>query len=171
MTVSEVGREKLPYRDPARTLDERIDDLLGRLTLEEKVAQLGSRWVWELADDEGRLRPEASELLREGLGQVTRVAGASGLGPERVAELANTIQRTLVEETRLGIPAIVHEEICSGLMARDATVFPQAIGMAGADDVVLVAGKGHEPYQEIDGIKHPFDDTATARLLLMEKRA
>ena len=43
--------------------------------------------------------------------------------------------------------------------------------MAGADDVVLVAGKGHEPYQEIDGIRHPFDDTATARLLLMEKRA
>ena len=138
MTVSEVGREKLPYRDPARTVDERVDDLLGRLTLEEKVAQLGSRWVWELADDQGRLRPEANVLLRDGLGQVTRVAGASGLGPEQVAELANTLQRTLVEETRLGIPAIVHEEICSGLMARDATVFPQAIGLASTWEPALI---------------------------------
>jgi len=138
MTVSEVGREKLPYRDPGRTVDERVDDLLGRLTLEEKVAQLGSRWVWELADDQGRLRPEANVLLRDGLGQVTRVAGASGLGPEQVAELANTLQRTLVEETRLGIPAIVHEEICSGLMARDATVFPQAIGLASTWEPALL---------------------------------
>ena len=138
MTVSEVGREKPPYLDPARTVDERVDDLLGRLTLEEKVAQLGSRWVWELADDQGRLRPEANMLLRDGLGQVTRVAGASGLRPEQVAELANTLQRTLVEETRLGIPAIVHEEICSGLMARDATVFPQAIGLASTWEPALL---------------------------------
>ena len=138
MTVSEVRREKLPYLDPARTVDERVDDLLARLTLEEKVAQLGSRWVWELADDQGRLRPEANALLRDGLGQVTRAAGASGLGPEQVAELANTLQRTLVEETRLGIPAIVHEEICSGLMARDATVFPQAIGLASTWEPALV---------------------------------
>jgi len=41
--------------------------------------------------------------------------------------------------------------------------------MAGADDVVLIAGKGHEPYQEINGIKHPFDDTATARELLRRR--
>ena len=47
-----------------------------------------------------------------------------------------------------------------------ARAIAQAIGMAGADDVVLIAGKGHEPYQEINGIKHPFDDTATARELL-----
>ena len=137
MTVSEVGRER-PYLDPARPVDERVDDLLGRLTREERVAQLGSRWVWELADSEGRLRPESGALLRDGLGHVTRIAGASSLRPAQAAELANTIQRTLVEETRLGIPAIVHEEICSGLMARDATVFPQAIGLASTWEPALV---------------------------------
>ena len=53
------------------------------------------------------------------------------------------------------------------IVRRDrAAAIAQAIGMAGADDVVLIAGKGHEPYQEINGIKHPFDDTATARELL-----
>ena len=50
-----------------------------------------------------------------------------------------------------------------------ARAIAQAIGMAGADDVVLIAGKGHEPYQEINGIKHPFDDTATARELLRRR--
>ena len=53
------------------------------------------------------------------------------------------------------------------IVQRDrAKAIAEAIGMAGADDVVLIAGKGHEPYQEINGIKHPFDDTATARALL-----
>ena len=50
-----------------------------------------------------------------------------------------------------------------------ARAIAQAIGMAGADDVVLIAGKGHEPYQEINGVKHPFDDTATARELLRRR--
>ena len=50
-----------------------------------------------------------------------------------------------------------------------ARAIAQAIDMAGADDVVLIAGKGHEPYQEINGIKHPFDDTATARELLRRR--
>ena len=44
-----------------------------------------------------------------------------------------------------------------------AAAIAQAIDGAGADDVVLVAGKGHEPYQEIGGVKHPFDDAAVAR--------
>ena len=50
-----------------------------------------------------------------------------------------------------------------------AAAIEQAIGMAGADDVVLIAGKGHEPYQEINGVRHPFDDTATARDILRRR--
>jgi UDP-N-acetylmuramoyl-L-alanyl-D-glutamate--2,6-diaminopimelate ligase len=56
------------------------------------------------------------------------------------------------------------------IVLRDrAGAIAEAIGMAGADDVVLIAGKGHEPYQEIHGIKHPFDDTATARDILRRR--
>jgi beta-glucosidase len=126
------------YRDPAGAVDDRVDDLLGRMTLEEKVAQLGSRWVFELAGGDGTLLPAAGDLLRDGLGQVTRISGASSLRPREVAELANGIQRHLVEQTRLGIPAVVHEEICSGLMARDATIYPQAIGLASTWEPTLV---------------------------------
>ena len=100
------------------------------MTWDEKIAQLGSVWVFQLLEG-GVLAPDkAEELLRHGLGHVTRVSGASNLDAEGAARVANSIQEFLVNETRLGIPAIIHEEICSGLMARDSTVFPQAIGVA-----------------------------------------
>jgi beta-glucosidase len=130
MTVTRLDGITHAYRDPARSLEERLEGLLGMMTREEKVGQLGSVWVFQIAE-RGHLAPgPAATLLRDGIGHITRISGASSLRPEEAAELANAIQRFLVEETRLGIPAIVHEEICSGLMARDATVFPQAIGLA-----------------------------------------
>ncbi|RPI20289.1 MAG: glycoside hydrolase family 3 protein, partial [Actinobacteria bacterium] len=123
-----------PYRDPACTVDERVEDLLGRMTLSEKVAQLGSAWVFQLVDGTDLSAERAPKLLEHGLGHVTRVSGASSLGARDAARVANAIQRFLVEETRLGIPAIIHEEICSGLTARQSTVFPQAIGVASSWD-------------------------------------
>jgi len=118
------------YRDPGRTVADRVADLLARMTPEEKVAQLGSAWVFQLADGPELDPAKAADLLGHGLGQVTRISGASSLDAAAAAGLANAIQRRLVEGTRLGIPAIVHEEICSGVMSRGSTVFPQALGVA-----------------------------------------
>jgi beta-glucosidase len=129
VTTARVGAEPA-YRDAQRQLDDRVEDLLARMTIDEKIAQLGSAWVFQLADRAGFSADKSRELLRDGLGQVTRVSGASSFGATEAARVSNEIQRYLVEQTRLGIPAIVHEEICSGLMAREATVFPQAIGLA-----------------------------------------
>jgi beta-glucosidase len=142
MTITRVEEAEPAYRDPGRPLAERVEDLLGRMTREEKVAQLGSAWVFQLADGEGLAAEQASEMLRNGLGHVTRISGASSLDAEGSARLANEIQRYLVEETRLGIPAIVHEEICSGVMAKQATVFPQAIGLASTWDPELARALG-----------------------------
>ncbi len=119
-----------PYRDAELPIEDRVEDLFARMLPEEKVAQLGSAWVFELVRGERGRRRRASAICRHGLGQVTRIAGASTLTAEQVACVANGLQRHLVEGTRLGIPAIVHEEICSGLMARGSTVYPQAIGVA-----------------------------------------
>jgi beta-glucosidase len=137
VAVTKVDSAEPIYRDPTQSTDERVEDLVRRMTREEKVAQLGSAWVFQLADGESLSTERAPELLRNGLGHVTRLSGASSLGAEASARLANTIQKHLVEETRLGIPAIVHEEICSGLMASEATVFPQAIGLASTWDPSL----------------------------------
>ncbi|MEZ5220554.1 MAG: glycoside hydrolase family 3 N-terminal domain-containing protein [Ilumatobacteraceae bacterium] len=118
------------FRDPAAPIPERVADLLERMTLDEKLAQVGSCWVFQLADSSGFDADRADPLLAHGIGHVTRVCGASSLMTGAAARLANDIQRHLVEHTRLGIPAIIHEEICSGLMAREATVYPQALGVA-----------------------------------------
>jgi beta-glucosidase len=118
------------YRDPSADVDARVADLLTRMTLDEKLAQLGSAWVFQVATADGFDADRAVPVLANGIGHITRVCGASGFTAAEAAAFANDLQRYLAERTRLGIPAIVHEEICAGLMAREATVFPQAIGVA-----------------------------------------
>ena len=74
----------VPYRDPSLSIDARIADLLGRMTLDEKLAQLGSAWSFQLIDAAVRLDPDqADRLLQHGLGHVTRIAGASNLDAAR----------------------------------------------------------------------------------------
>jgi beta-glucosidase len=111
--------------------DKRISEILSEMSLDEKIAQLGSVWVHELFDKDGELSyKKMEELLPNGIGQITRVGGSSGLPPDKSVKVSNEIQKFLVEGTRLGIPAIVHEECLNGYMAKGATVFPQMIGIA-----------------------------------------
>ena len=130
------------YQDPTRPAAERAEDLLRQMTLDEKIAQLGSFWIYQVLDDQTLSKEKAAQLMRHGIGHVTRLAGASNLHPTQLAALANEIQRYLIENTRLGIPAVIHEECCSGYMARGATVFPQAIGVASTWDADLVEAMG-----------------------------
>ncbi len=126
------------YQDAARPTEERVADLLGQMTLDEKLAQLGSFWVYEVLDGIAFSPVKAQRLLAHGIGHVTRLGGASNVKPAQAAALANTIQKYLQDATRLKIPAIIHEECCAGYMAFGATVFPQAIGVASAWDPELV---------------------------------
>jgi beta-glucosidase len=119
-------------------IDGRVADLLGRMTLREKIAQLGSIWSLEIVGTGAFNRVHAAERLGAGIGQITRLAGATNLAIGEVAALANEIQRYLVEDTRLGIPAIIHEESLHGLLSRDAPCFAQSIGAAAAWDPDLV---------------------------------
>ena len=102
--------------------------IVASMTLEEKVAQLGSLGPKELLEN-GKLTEQGKELLKNGIGQITRLAGASDLGPREAAEAANEIQEYLLNHTRLRIPALLHEECLSGYMAKGGTTFPQSIGM------------------------------------------
>ncbi len=126
------------HLDPSLSIEERVADLLGRMTLGEKIAQLGSVWGFQIVPGGGLDHERLRLLLGQGLGEITRVAGATNLPLAEAARIGNEIQRFLVEETRLGIPAILHEETLHGLLARDAPVFQQSIGAAASFDQALV---------------------------------
>jgi len=111
-------------------LKKKVEELLEKMTLEEKIAQLGSIQSGKLVENGKFSREKAQELLKNGIGQITRVAGYAEREPEESVEIINEIQKFLKEETRLGVPAIIHEECLSGVMTKGATTFPQAIGMA-----------------------------------------
>jgi beta-glucosidase len=128
-----------PYRDPTLPIEARVADLLGRMTRAEKIAQLGSFWAFEVVGTDGVDADRLTSLAGEGIGQVTRLAGSTNLRPVEVAEAANAIQRHLVEGTRLGIPAIIHEECLHGLIAWGAPCFQQSIGAGAAFDPEAVA--------------------------------
>ncbi|HYL53592.1 MAG TPA: glycoside hydrolase family 3 N-terminal domain-containing protein [Acidimicrobiia bacterium] len=115
-----------------------LDALLARMTLDEKLAQLGCVWCSALIRGDGFSPVAADRWLAHGIGEITRIGATTGLRPRERAEFANAIQSYLVDHTRLGIPAIVHEESTAGLCARDATQFPQAIGLASAWDPELL---------------------------------
>jgi len=108
------------------------------MTLEEKCAQLGCVWFSGLLVDDQLALDRLALAAAHGIGQVGRIAIEAGAGPERVAELGNEVQRYFVEETRLGIPAVIHEESTGGFCAREATQFPQGINLASTWDPALV---------------------------------
>jgi len=130
--------ERTGHRDPSLSVERRVEDLLSRMTVAEKIAQIGCVWSTALVADGGFSEERARGLLASGIGHVTRIGASTGLRPAESAAFANDIQRFLVERTRLGIPAIVHEESTAGFTARDADQFPQAIGLASTWDPELV---------------------------------
>ncbi|HUL72442.1 MAG TPA: glycoside hydrolase family 3 N-terminal domain-containing protein [Vicinamibacterales bacterium] len=127
-----------PYRDPTRQVDDRVRDLLGRMTLEEKF--------WQLFMIPGDLDNPANDYshgifgLQIGLGSPAPPVDASPAAIARAHALRiNAIQRYFVERTRLGIPIIPFEEAVHGLARDGATMFPQAIGLAAAWDPALLS--------------------------------
>ncbi|MGJ8454533.1 glycoside hydrolase family 3 N-terminal domain-containing protein [Pseudothermotoga sp. U03pept] len=127
------------YKNSKVSAEIRAKDLLSKMTLDEKISQLGSVWGYELLDEEGRfLEKKANELLKHGMGQITRPGGATNLEPAEVVKFVNQIQKYLIEKTRLGIPALIHEECLAGYMGLGATNFPQPIAMASTWDPDLI---------------------------------
>lgn len=133
------------YRNANAPIEQRVADLLSRMTLQEKLAQLQGTWqnrgqVQEpsmFVDTKGMFEPDrAATLLKYGLGEMSRPS--ENRGPRQMAEFTNTIQKWIQQNTRLGIPILFHEECLHGNAAPGATSFPQAIGLASTWDPELV---------------------------------
>jgi beta-glucosidase len=136
-----------PYKDPARSIEERVSDLLSRMTVEEKVAQLYGVWMRrEIQDEQGRFTPAtAKALLGNGVGQVSRPTeigntprGPRVRSPREHAEFVNAVQKWVLENTRLGIPVMFHDEALHGFVAPLATHFPIPIALGSTWDPALI---------------------------------
>lgn len=123
---------------------DRVVALLARMTLDEKLAQLVGFWVDQggeaVAPMQGEMAPSPAyeEATRHGLGQLTRVYGTRPVDPLERARWLRTEQRRLKAETRLGIPALVHEECLTGLAAWQAATFPTPLAWGASFDPELV---------------------------------
>lgn len=144
MTAENKKSFTFAWRNPALDPDTRLDLLMKEMTLEEKVSQLGSIWLGfgdhkeeskSQTDNvpvinEVSTQPSWEEAIRDGLGHLTRVWGTKplepGAGLRRVVEL----QSEIIQSTRLGIPATVHEECLTGFATKGATTYPTPLGLA-----------------------------------------
>ena len=142
VTVWVVAQGQPKYKDPSVPVDDRVADLLSRMTLEEKVAQLTSFRSQESGtfDESGKFDPSPGdvEALKNGIGAFSSRALLGNPSLRRHAEAINGLQRYLIEKTRLGIPALVFAEALHGFMAAQATSFPQAVALGSTWDVDLV---------------------------------
>ena len=135
-----------PYKDASLPVERRVEDLLSRMTLEEKVAQTLAVWQQKrgLVDASGNFDPaKAAPILQNGIGQITRVSdgverGGKRRGPAETAEFVNAIQHWVMDHTRLPIPVMFHEEALHGLAASKGTNFPVPIALASSWDPPLV---------------------------------
>lgn len=126
------------YKDPSQPVERRIEDLVRQMTLEEKVAQLGGIMPLALLGQRGVDPQKMKKFIGGGIGQISMLAMFGSSQIVALAERANQIQRFLVENTRLGIPTIVHNEALSGFVAPQATNFPTPIGLAATWEPELI---------------------------------
>ena len=131
------------YLDPVLSVDQRMKDLISRMTLDEKVSQMLCVWLDKpatLVDENGKFDLEkAKKSFSSGLGQVGRLSDAGGgLSSRQNAELANDIQKFFMESSRLPVPVVMHEECLHGHAAVGGTSYPQPIGLASTFDTDLV---------------------------------
>jgi beta-xylosidase len=147
-----------PWQDPARPIDERVADLLGRMSVEEKVAQLGSVWIGASGDgddvapmqDQFEEMPPFDALIKNGLGQLTRVFGSRPVLPESGIGALKALQAQVVASNRFGIPAVAHEECLTGFAAWTATIYPTPLAWGASFDPALV----HEMARSMGATMH-----------------
>ena len=162
ITLSVNAKNKYPFQDASLPIDQRVEDLLSRMTLEEKAGQLMCLMGWNYYQIDGR-KVTVSNQFRHQVDSMhvgmfwavfradpwTQKTIANGLDPALAAQAANAMQRYAIEHTRLGIPLFLAEEAPHGHMAIGATVFPTGLGMAATWDPELMQQAGSVIGKEI----------------------
>ena len=122
--------EKILYKDSTQPVEARVEDLLSRMTLEEKAAQLCGNLAASFIED-GKLSHKAlEENFKDGHGRITQYSLVGLVDPEQIAQITNELQDFFVNDTRLGIPVALQSENLCGYPAAGGTLFPAQINVA-----------------------------------------
>ncbi len=142
------AQQKYPYQNPALSSEKRADDLIGRMTLEEKVFQLQSqmKFMHEYKDRDFRVGNVRN------IGHFMHKDAKAPVSASACAEAINTDTRKSVEASRWGIPVLQHGEALHGAQWGNATCFPQSIGMAAAFDDELYFQVGQVVTKELRAV-------------------
>lgn len=117
----------------APDLEQQVDELYAKMSQEERIAQLKSMYMDELFDEQGRLdTTKCRELIPYGIGHFSQFAMQQPRNPNELRDRVAAIQDWLIHNTPNGIPALLHEEVLSGVNTLGATIYPQQIGQAGS---------------------------------------
>ena len=162
LSAAKKKKELLPYQNPQLSVEERVNDLIQRMTLEEKVGQLRCTLAWNYYTIKGKeVVPSESfkqDIAEGNIGMLwgtyradpwTQKSLENGLKPELAAKAGNALQKYVIENTRLGIPLFLAEEAPHGHMAIGTTVFPTGFGMAATWNPSLIERVGEVIGQEI----------------------
>lgn len=149
--VATQAQNRILYKDSKQPIQKRIDDLLSRMTLEEKVYQLCALYLSEGDEIYKSTKAYSIDRAREGLlkgfGSVSIPTREMYAG--QAATTNNILQKIALEETRLGIPLLLNEEALHGMVGRGACSFPQPIGLASTWDLELMEKIGNAIGKEI----------------------
>ena len=117
----------------APDIEQQVDELYGKMSQEERIAQLKSMYMDDLFNEEGELdTAKCRELIPYGIGHFSQFAMQQPRDPNALRDRAAAIQDWLINHTPNGIPALLHEEVLSGVNTLGATIYPQQIGQAGS---------------------------------------
>jgi len=123
------------YKQASAPVEQRVADLLGRMTMKEKIGQITGHWMMTPGKPDEVLTDENyAKLFPDGIGEI----GPTQFSLDEDVRYRNSVQKFLREKTRLGIPAIFHDEGCHGVMKPEATSFPMPIGLACSWDEAMV---------------------------------
>ena len=112
-------------------VEQQVDELYGKMSQEERIAQLRSMYMDELFDEQGQLdTAKCRQLIPNGIGHFSQYASQKPCDPNELRDRVAAVQDWLIHHTPNGIPALFHEEVLSGINTRGATIYPQQIGQA-----------------------------------------
>ena len=111
--------------------DQQVDELYNKMSQEERLAQLQSRFMDDLFDDNGKLdTAQCRKLIPNGMGHFSQYASQKPMAANLLRDRVAQLQEWLINNTPNGIPALFHEEVLTGINTQDATIYPQQIGQA-----------------------------------------